>query len=154
LLRLSLAPPAPTAYCLPELVMTRRKLQTCNRRGAAVIELAVCLPVIVLLVLGAIEGASLLFARQAMVECAYEAAVVAIRDNATNAVAIDAADSVIKSRRLTGLQIVFEPPDVSRVPRGTPIRVTASIPAGSHRLINSRLAGVTTIRAVAVMIKE
>ncbi len=134
--------------------MKRRTLNLRNRRGAAVVELAVCLPVIMLLVLGAIEGASLLFARQAMVECAYEAAVVAIRDNATNAQALDAADSVIKSRRLTGLALTFEPSDVNTAPRGTPIRVTASVPAGPHRLINSRLAGVTTIRAVAVMIKE
>jgi Flp pilus assembly protein TadG len=134
--------------------MKRRPLILCARRGAAAVELAVCLPVIVLLVLGAIEGASLLFARQAMVECAYEAAVVAIRDNATNAQAIDAADSVIKSRRLTGLTLTFEPSNVNTTPRGTPVRVTASVPAGSHRLINSRFAGVTTIRAVAVMIKE
>lgn len=134
--------------------MKHRLLKSRRRRGAAVVELAVCLPVIVLLVLGAIEGASLLFARQAMVECAYEAAIVAIRDNATNAQAIDAADSVIKSRRLSGLALTFDPADVSSIPRGRPVRVTASVPAGSHRLINSRLAGVTTIRAVAVMIKE
>lgn len=39
----------------------RRK--TARRRGAAVVEFAVCLPVIILVVLGSIEAASMLFLR-------------------------------------------------------------------------------------------
>ena len=50
-----------------------------RRRGAATVELAVCLPVIFLLSMGAMEGASLIFLRQAMVQSAYEAVKEAVR---------------------------------------------------------------------------
>jgi len=43
-----------------------------RRRGTSTVELAVCLPVIFLLSMGAMEGASLIFLRQAMVQSAYE----------------------------------------------------------------------------------
>lgn len=124
------------------------------RRGAAIVELAVCLPVVILLVLGAIEGASLLFARQAMVQTAYEAAVVAVRPNGTNAAATAAATQVVKGRRLNGLQLTFSPPDVSQASPGTPITVTATVPSAGHRLLGSRIFRVDNISARAVMIKE
>jgi len=124
------------------------------RRGAAVIELAVCLPVIMLLVMGSIEAASLIFAKQAMVQTAYEAAIVAIKNSATNATSTAAANSVVRSHRLTGLTLAFDPADVSRAARGSVISVTATVPAGSHRLINSRIIGVDFISAQAFMIKE
>ncbi len=125
-----------------------------KRRGAAVIELAVCLPVIVLLVMGSIEAASLIFAKQTMVQTAYEAAMVAIKNNSTNDQAIAAANQVVRGHRLNGLSLVFEPADVSRAVRGSVITVTATVPAGSHRLINSRIIGVDQVSAKALMIKE
>ena len=118
------------------------------------LELAVCLPVMVLLVLGSIEAATLMFTKQAMVQTAYEASMVAIKNNSTNAAAIAAANQVVRSHRLDGLTLDFQPADVSRAPRGTVIRVTATVPAGSHRLINSRIIGVNSVSAQAFMIKE
>ncbi len=41
-----------------------------RRRGAAIVELAVCLPVIALIVFASLEGANMLFVRQATVQAA------------------------------------------------------------------------------------
>jgi Flp pilus assembly protein TadG len=119
-----------------------------------VLELAVCLPVIMLLVLGSIEAASLIFIKQAMVQTAYEASIVAIKNNSTNADAIAAANQVVRGHRLNGLTLSFSPADVARAPRGSVVAVTATVPAGSHRLINSRIIGVDQVSATALMIKE
>lgn len=50
----------------------RRPTRKRKRRGAAVVEFAVCLPVIIIIVFGAIEAASLLFLKQALIQSAYE----------------------------------------------------------------------------------
>lgn len=124
------------------------------RRGAAIVELAVCLPVLVLIVLASIEAAGLIFARQAMVQTAYEAAVVAIQREATNDLALSAARQVTSGRNFRNVTIRFQPADVSRVPRGTAITVTAEIPSSEARTLSSRLIAADVISANATMIKE
>ena len=125
-----------------------------SRHGAAVIELAVCLPLIVLIVLASIESASLTFARQAMVQTAYEAAIVAIRRESTNQAALDAARAVTNGRLFDSVRLEFSPPDVSQVPRGQLITVTAEIPGAAARRLGSNLLGVQSISASATMVKE
>jgi len=55
-----------------------------KRFGAAAVEFAVCLPLIILIVAGSIEGASLLFLRQALIQSSYEGAKVAVKQNSVN----------------------------------------------------------------------
>ena len=54
--------------------LKKQKART-KREGAAVVEFAVCLPLIVLIVLGTIEAGSLLFLKQTLVQAAYEGAL-------------------------------------------------------------------------------
>lgn len=133
-----------------------RTSQRCRtlRRGAATVELAVSLPIIILVVLGSLEGANLMFAKQAMVESAYQAVKVAIRPETSNALAISAANEVAEGRRLDSINVSFDPANVADVPAGTPIRVTVSVNADQVRILNSRLIPVADVSAEAVMIKE
>ena len=105
------------------------------RRGVATVEFAVCLPVIVLVVLGSIEAASMLFLRQAMIQSAYEGAKVAILRNADNGDAIAAAEAVIQGRQLDGVTISFDPLDIAAAVPGDTIRVTASAPGDANSFI-------------------
>ena len=57
-----------------------------KREGAAVVEFAVCLPLVILIVLGTIEAGSLLFLKQTLVQAAYEGAKVAIATGDTDQV--------------------------------------------------------------------
>ena len=54
-----------------------------NRRGVAAAELAVCLPVIVMLVMATIEACSALFLKQSLTAAAYEGVRTALEESAT-----------------------------------------------------------------------
>lgn len=112
------------------------------------------MPLLILLVLGSIECSGLMFAKQAMVQTAYEAAIVSTKTNGTIAAAVDAAERVARGRQIRGVDIQFDPPNFETAPSGTIITVTASAPAASNRFITSNLLQVQTLTAQATMVKE
>jgi hypothetical protein len=133
----------------------RRMAKGCNRRkGAAVVELAVCLPVILFIVLGSIEAASMLFLKQALIQSAYEGAKVAIRNEGNNADAISAIEAVAAGRRIDDLQIVLSPADVENAAQGSFIRVTVTAPGDANSLIPFGPFQGQFVTAEAVMVKE
>jgi hypothetical protein len=125
-----------------------------HRRGVAVVELAVCLPVILLIGLGAIQAASMVFLRQAMVQSAYEAAKVAVQPNATIGMATAAATRVAAGRRINSVNVVFSPADITSVPKGQPIRVIVSAPGDSNSLLPIGVFKNQRVLASAVMVRE
>ena len=129
----------------------RRKAR---RRAAAVVELAVCLPVIVLLVFASLEGANKLFVRQAAVQAAYEAAKEASRFNGTNASARQLATEILQARRINNPRITFTPANVANAAAGTDISVTIRV-AGSERSVTGigSFSG-RNIQVQATMLKE
>jgi Flp pilus assembly protein TadG len=125
-----------------------------NRRGAAVVEFAVCLPVIVLLILGSIEATSAIFLRQALTTSAYEGIREATRTGSTTADATSRAQNVLNARSVRGATIQFTPNNVETTPRGDiiTIEVAARFSANSPfmgRVIADRNSTVRT-----VMVKE
>ena len=128
--------------------------QSKRRRGVATVEFAVCLPVVVLIVLGSIEAASMLFLRQAMIQAAYEGAKVAILHDSTNSEARDAINAVVRGRRLNDVAITFSPADISTANAGDTIRVTASVPGDANSFLPFGPFKNKTVAADAVMIKE
>lgn len=124
------------------------------RRGAAVVEFAVCLPVILLIVFGSIEAASMLFLRQALIQSSYEAAKVAVKHTGTNSAATIAAQQVAAGRRINSLTITFQPADVSRAAKGDFIRVTVAAPGNPNSLIPFGPFKDRIVSAQAVMVKE
>ena len=61
-----------------------KKLKHKRRRlGAAIVELSICLPIIVLLVYGTIELNSSIFMKQTLTSAAHEGALVGMKQNAT-----------------------------------------------------------------------
>ena len=125
-----------------------------GRRGAAVVEFAVCLPVIILIVLGSIEAASMLFLRQALIQSAYEGAKVAIRADGNNSDATTAIENVAAGRRLNGVQIDFSPKNVSKAKQGEFISITISAPGDSNSFIPFGPFKNQIVSARAVMVKE
>lgn len=125
-----------------------------RRRGAATVEFAVCLPIIVLIVLGSIEAASMLFLRQAMIQGAYEGAKVAILPESDNQDAIDAVEAVGQGRRLEDLDIEFEPTNIKTADPGETIRITVSAPGDANSFLPFGPFRGRRVSASAVMIKE
>ncbi|MEM7454156.1 MAG: TadE/TadG family type IV pilus assembly protein [Planctomycetota bacterium] len=134
--------------------MKRKSRNFRCRRGAATVEFAVCLPVVVLIVFGSIEAASMLFLRQTMIQSSYEAAKVAILAEGTTQDALAAGLAVADGRNLEDVQITFDPTNIESVPPGDLITITASAPGDSNSLIPFGPFQNRTVSASAVMVKE
>ncbi len=124
-----------------------------HRRGAAVVEFAVCLPVLVTLVLGAIECCSMIFLDQSLKVTAYESIRAAIKSGADVGDGRDRANQVISERKLQHAQVQFTPRNPESAGRGTPITVRVTAPCRANSVI-----GLTffsgSLETTAVMIKE
>ena len=127
---------------------------SCARRGAAATELAVCLPVIVLLVFASLEGANMLFVRQAVVQSAYETVKAAAKSNGTPASATALWQQVLSSRNLTPDAITLNPTNTDGLAAGTPIVATVRVDGDSKSIIGFGPFRGLVIEAQATMFKE
>jgi Flp pilus assembly protein TadG len=125
-----------------------------SRRGAALVEFAVCIPVIMLLILGSMEATSAIFVRQSLTTSAYEGVREAVRAGASTADASLRAQAVLDARRIRSSNIRFTPAEVRSAPRGSPIIIEVSAPfaANSPFFGNVVADRVSTVRTV--MVKE
>ena len=134
-------------------MMKRKRVPRHQRKGAAVIEFAVCLPVIILIVLGTIEAGSLLFLKQTLVQAAYEGAKVAIvSGDAAQAEAI--VDAVTAGRNLQDVQVQFTPSDIANMPAGEILTITISAPGDSNSLIPFGPFKNQVVQTSASMVRE
>lgn len=131
-----------------------RTRQTERRRGIAITELAVCLPVLLLISISVIELATLIFAKQAITIAAYEGAHRAVQPAATAADANAAAQAILNQRRITGAQITVTPANLDSIDIGEFFTVRVTAPAAPNTIgIFQRFAGIT-LDAQAVAMKE
>ena len=135
------------------MIKRKRKVSQRQREGAAVVEFAVCLPVIVLIVLGTIEAGSLLFLKQTLVQAAYEGAKVAIVSGDTAKVEA-VVDAVAAGRNLQGVQIEFLPADIANLPPGEILTINISAPGDSNSLIPFGPFKNQIVRTSASMVRE
>ena len=125
-----------------------------KRFGAAAVEFAVCLPLIILIVAGSIEGASLLFLRQALIQSSYEGAKLAIKQDSVSSEVNSVALAVTDGRRLEGVTVETTPSDIQSVPQGEFIRVRVTAPTNGNSLFFNGVFTLPTVSAEAVMVKE
>lgn len=118
------------------------------------IEFAVCLPVLMLLILGSIEATSAIFVRQALTTSAYEGIREAIRLSGSTASANTRAQNVLTARGIKSSTITFSPASVETVARGSRVEIQVSAPykANSPFFGNVIADRINTVRLV--MIKE
>lgn len=124
------------------------------RRGTAAIELAVCLPVLLLLVLGSIECCGMIFLSQSLHISTYEGARVAIQSQATNADVIARSNEPLIARNVHSASFTLDPPDVRSVAGGETITVTVSVPCDANSILPLRFFKGRTLSAQTTMVKE
>jgi hypothetical protein len=125
-----------------------------NRRAVAASELAVCLPVLVLLVLAMIESCTMIFLKQSLTVAAYEGVREAL-EPAADAIGVRAkCDGVLTDRRVQGGEVVVTPANFDTLAPGQYIRVTVSAPAGRNSVIPGSFFRGRTLSASATMMKE
>jgi hypothetical protein len=117
-------------------------------------ELAVCLPVIVLLVLAMIEACTMIFLKQSLTVAAYEGVRAALEPGADAADVQAASNAVLTDRRVRGGVITVQPANFERRAPGSFIEVSVSAPAGSNSVIPGSFFRGRTLSATATMMKE
>ncbi len=126
---------------------------TQSRRGLATAELAVCLPILMVVALGSIEATNAIFLKQHLTSAAYEGARAAITPGQTSAGATTAAQNVLTAFGVSGGSISITPTVTSTTTTGTQITVTVTAPFSSNTWMSAFVVGktLTNVGATAVM---
>ncbi len=104
-------------------------------RGVAAAELAVCLPIVVLLVLATIEACSALFLKQSLTAAAYEGVRTAIEQGTTTSNVQAACNQLLADRKIRGAKVTINPSNISSLNPGDFIDVTVNAPCASNSLV-------------------
>ncbi len=131
-----------------------RKQSNNKKRGAALVELAITLPVLVLIFLGTIEVISMIFLRQTLKIAAYEATRVALVNGSNDKFATQAANQILKGRGVKDFNVSVTPSNFSAAAYGTPITVQVRVKANSNSALIAGFYNGTDLTASVTMMKE
>ncbi len=138
---------------LPSRLSPRRRNRVA-RRGAAIVEFAVCLPLLMLIILGAIEATHGIFLKQSLSAAAYEGIREAVENRSTTTKARESAEAILRMRQVAGFNVTFSPSNVASVIRGQPIAIEVSAPFSRNSPFIGHVMQDRTVVARAVMVKE
>lgn len=125
-----------------------------KRRGAAATELAICLPIIVLLIFASIECCSMLFVDEALHVACYESLRVAIQKDGVAGDAVVRGEEVLEQFGIEEGAITFEPADLSTTDGGDTIVVEVEAPCDANSVMPAWFFGGATLRARCAMARE
>lgn len=125
-----------------------------RRGGVAAVELAVCLPAIVVIVFAAIESCSMIFVTQALHAATYEGAREAIQRSSVNADVVARTQQILDGHGVVGATISLSPSDISTVAAGELVRVTVRVSCDANRISPPFLFGGRNIEIQTTMAKE
>ncbi|MEP3478236.1 MAG: TadE family protein [Fuerstiella sp.] len=112
-----------------------RKSSDKSRKGAATVEAAVCLPLLIVLVFGSVESSNGIFLKQSLTIAAYEAAKIAAAPRGTKQNATVRCSEVLAVRDVDNFEISFSPNNLdANTPRGQTIEVTVTVDADAAAL--------------------
>ncbi|MEM6655892.1 MAG: TadE family protein [Planctomycetota bacterium] len=112
---------------------TKRLRRT--RKGAVTVELAVCLPLIITLVLGSVQACNLLYLRHALTMAAYEGTLAASRPDATTASIKSRVDQMFDALGIVKGKVDLSCTiDFADVMPGTEITITVDAPTAKNTL--------------------
>jgi Flp pilus assembly protein TadG len=127
-----------------------------NRTAAAVVELAVTLPVLLLVTFGTLEVCNRLFLRQTAAVAAYEGARLAARRTITQDQVQTRCMSLLLGRRIVNGQVVITPSGsgLTSLATGGQLTVRVTIPIAGNTPVSYVFAPTGSITATAVMLRE
>ncbi len=125
-----------------------------RRHGAAVVEIALCLPVLLLVTLLFIEFTNLLFLRQSLKVASYEGIRVAIKQSTDLSDVMDVCATILDSRQVNEYEISVEPEDFSTLPRGELTTVTIEVDKAENQLFGLLLGTSDTVVVQSFGLKE
>jgi len=128
---------------------------TDNRvRGVAAAELAVCLPLVVLLVIASIEACSAIFLKQSLTVAAYEGVRAAVAPGGTSSSVQATCNQVLADRRVNGAAVTVSPSNISALAPGEYVNVTVTAPCSSNSLVPTSFYRGRSLSTTASMMIE
>ncbi len=130
------------------------------RTGAAAVELALCLPVLVPLYFGTLETSNLMLTQARMQAAAYESVRLATRPTTSTALAASAGQvsstctSLLTQLGVQGATVTVNPGSLSGLAPQTLVTVTVSAPFAQNTLTSVVLGSSMTLTASATMVVE
>lgn len=125
-----------------------------KRDGVAAAELAVCLPIIVILVLAMIESCTMVFLKQSLSIAAYEGVRTALLEGADGTDVRRNGQQVLTDRRVKGGTITIRPNNFEALPVGEYVEVTVTAPADLNSVIPGSFFRGKMLTGTATMMKE
>jgi Flp pilus assembly protein TadG len=127
-----------------------------KRKGTAVVELAVCLPVLVIIAFGAIEATNAVFLKERLTAAAYEGARSATGPGHTTATATAVAQNVLTQFAISNSTITISPTITISTTTGTQVTVTVAAPFSSNSCMTPYILGkvLGNVSATVVMIHQ
>jgi Flp pilus assembly protein TadG len=123
-------------------------------RGVAATELAVCLPIVVLLVIATIEACSAVFLKQSLTVAAYEGVRTALVPLATSATVETTCNQILTDRRIQGAKVTVSAADISALNPGDYVDVTITAPCASNSVVPLNFYRGRSMTAKASMMIE
>ena len=130
------------------------------RPGVAAVELALCLPLLVVLAFGMIETSNLVHLRTRMYSAAYESARLATRPTtagktaATSVAVTNYCTAVLNQLGVQGGVVVLQPNDLSTVVPQQLVTVTITAPLNQNSFTSLVVNSSQTITAQATLVVE
>lgn len=134
--------------------MNGPRIKSLRRRGAAVTELAICLPILVIFVFGTIEICNYIYKKQSISIAAYEGARIALVSGSTEEKVRLQCELLLADRRINDAVIQISPADFETAPTGTFIAVEVSAPLASNGVLPKQLFAQDFLNARVEMMKE
>lgn len=106
-----------------------------SRAGAAIIELAVCLPVLVVVTLATIEACAMIYLKQTLTIAAFEGARLGVIPGSQSLNVEAQSQLVLTDHGVASYLITMEPSDPSTLTPGNYFRVTVSAECSPNSLI-------------------
>lgn len=134
------------------MIKASRNYRRSERRGAVMVEFAICAPVFILVVLAMFEFSWLNVVRHTADNAAYEAARVAMVPGATAAEAIAEAERIMSVVGARGTQVTVDPPNLG--PDSTEVTVSVVIPVDDNALVTPKFTGGRRIESSSTLRTE
>ncbi len=113
-------------------MLFRQRVKSRLRVGTAAVELALCMPIMVVVVFGTIESCNSIFLKQTATSAAYEAAKICTGTGGTEFAARLRVEEILASTEISGGVLTFDPPTSEDWVRGTLISTTVAIPTSNN----------------------
>jgi Flp pilus assembly protein TadG len=137
----------------PRRLSKRRRSQ---RRGAATVEFAICLPALIALTIGTIDLCSMMFLKESIKLAAYEGARRGVARGQTNADVVARVQEFLEERNIqySGNPCSFSSPGFEAAETLENVTTTVTVPCDGNLLIPSTLFAGVNLQADVTLRKE